>query len=72
MGLEHLGGQYPALRRAYGVAENAGRVIAKLIEVAEDFEEVEGPNYWLAKLYRALAANADFCDGGFEVVRVRR
>ncbi|CAJ8268761.1 Uncharacterised protein [Burkholderia pseudomallei] len=72
MGLEHLGGQYPALRRAYGVAENAGRAIAKLIEVAEDFEEVEGPNYWLAKLYRALAANADFCDGGFEVVRVRR
>ncbi|CAJ5109949.1 Uncharacterised protein [Burkholderia pseudomallei] len=54
------------------MAENAGRVIAKLIEVAEDFEEVEGPNYWLAKLYRALAANADFCDGGFEVVRVRR
>jgi hypothetical protein len=72
MGLEHLGGQYPALRRAYGVAETAERVIAKLIEVAEDFEEVEGPNYWLAKLYRALAANAEFCDGGFEAVRVRR
>lgn len=72
MGLEHLGGQYPALRRAYGVAETAERVIEKLIEGAQDFEEVEGPNYWLAKLYRALAENAEFCDGGFEAIRVRR
>lgn len=69
MGLEHLGGQYPALRRAYGVGEDAQRVAAKLTEGAEDFEEVSGPNYWLSKLYRALAANEDFCDGGFEVVR---
>lgn len=69
MGLEHLGGQYPALRRAYGVSEEAKRVAAKLIEGAEDFEEVSGPNYWLAKLYRALAGNEDFCDGGFEAVR---
>ncbi|MEH7846005.1 MULTISPECIES: HNH endonuclease [Rhizobium] len=71
MGLEHLGGQYPALRRNYGPAEDAGRVALKLIEGAEDFEEVSGPNHWLAKLYRALAANDEFCDGGFEVVRVR-
>lgn len=71
MGLEHLGGQYPALRRAYGSGEDAGRVAAKLIEGAEDFEDVLGPNYWLAKLYRALASNTDFCDGGFEVVRVQ-
>lgn len=69
MGLEHLGGQYPALRRAYGPGEDAGRVSQKLIEGAEDFEEVSGPNYWLAKLYRALAGNDDFCDGGFEAVR---
>ncbi|RYF06236.1 MAG: HNH endonuclease [Oxalobacteraceae bacterium] len=71
MGLEHLGGQYPALRRAYGAAENADRVAEKLLEEAQDFEDVSGPNYWLAKLYRALAANDDFCDGGFEAVRVQ-
>lgn len=70
MGLEHLGGQYPALRRAYGLGEDAERVADKLREGAEDFEEVFGPNYWLAKLYRALADNEDFCDGGFEAVRV--
>jgi hypothetical protein len=69
MGLEHLGGQYPAFRRAYGSGEDAGRVSEKLIEGAEDFEEAQGPNYWLAKLYRALAGNDDFCDGGFEAVR---
>lgn len=71
MGLEHLGGQYPALRRAYGPGENLDRVAEKLIEGAEDFEQVSGSNYWLAKLYRALAGNVEFCDGGFEAVRVR-
>jgi hypothetical protein len=70
MGLEHLGNQYPALRRAYGAAEDAERVAEKLVEGAQDFEGVSGPNYWLAKLYRALAANDAFCDGGFEAVRV--
>lgn len=70
MGLEHLGGQYPALRRAYGLSEDAERVADKLIEGAEDFEKSSGPNYWLAKLYRALADNSNFCDGGFEAVRV--
>lgn len=69
MGLEHLGGQYPALRRAYGPGEDAGRVAEKLIEAAEDCEEMSGPNYWIAKLYRSLAGNEDFCDGGFESVR---
>lgn len=69
MGLEHLGGQYPALRRAYGAGEDAGRVAEKLIEGALDFEEVSGPNYWLAKLYRELSNNEVFCDGGFEAVR---
>lgn len=71
MGLEHLGGLYPALRRAYGLGEDAGRVAVKLIEGAQDFEEVSGPNYWLAKLYRALASNIGFCDGGFDVIRVQ-
>lgn len=71
MGLEHLGSQYPALRRAYGLAEESNRVADKLIEGAQDFEEVSGPNYWLAKLYRALAGNDDFCDGGFEAIRVQ-
>ena len=71
MGLEHLGGQYPALRRAYGAGENAERVAETLIGGARDFEEVSGLNYWLAKLYRALAANGDFCAGGFEAVQVQ-
>lgn len=31
--------------------------------------EVFGENFWLVLLYRALAANQDFCDGGFEAVR---
>jgi hypothetical protein len=71
MGFEHLGGQYPAFRRAYGPGGDAERVAEKLIEGAEDFEEVSGPNYWLAKLYRALAGCDDFCDGGFEAIRVQ-
>lgn len=71
MGLVHLGEQYPSLLRAYGGAEDAQRVADKLQEVAQDFEEVAGPNNWLAKLYRALAANDEFCDGGFEAIRIR-
>lgn len=71
MGLEHLGGQYPSLRRAYGDNRDAARVANKLAEEAGDFEEAFGPNYWLAKLYRGLAGNAQFCDGGFDVVRAR-
>jgi hypothetical protein len=69
MGLDRLGEQYPALRRAYGPDGNAERVAEMLIEKANDFEEVSGPNYWLARLYRALADNAEFCDAGFEVIR---
>lgn len=71
MGLEHLGGQYHAFRRAYGASHDATRVVEKLTEVAEDNEDAFGPNFWIAKLYRALAANEKFCDGGFEVVRVQ-
>lgn len=68
--LVHLGDQYPAFRRAYGPDGNAQRVVGKLIESAEDKEEVHGLNHWLAKLYRALAADARFCNGGFQVIRV--
>lgn len=71
MGLEHMGGQYPAFSRAYGTARDAKRVADKLAELADDFETVSGPNYWLTKLYRALAGNHQFCDGGFEVARPR-
>jgi hypothetical protein len=35
---------------------------------AEDCEAVYGVNYWRALLYRALAADDVFCDGGFEVL----
>lgn len=55
----------------YGPGEDAERVAEKLVVGAKDFEEVSGPNYWLAKLYRALASNEDFCDGGFEAVQVQ-
>jgi hypothetical protein len=55
----------------YGPGEDAERVAEKLIEGAEHFGEVSGANYWLAKLYRALAGNDNFCDGGFEAVRVQ-
>lgn len=72
MGIEHLGGQYPALRRAFGPGKDAIRVAEKLTEGAEDFEEVAGQNYWLAKLYRSLASNKEFCEGGFEAIRVQR
>lgn len=71
MGLDHLGEQYPSLRRAYGAVGDAVRVSEKLTETAGDIEEVRGPNYWLSKLYRALATNAEFCDGGFEAIRVQ-
>jgi hypothetical protein len=69
MSLEHLGGQYHALSRAYGLGKDAQRVSDKLLELANDFEKVSGPNYWLAKLYRALSDNDVFCDGGFETVK---
>jgi hypothetical protein len=71
MGLEHLGGQYPALRRAYGSIGDPSRVAEKLLEVAEDLEAVHGTNYWLAKLNRALNGDGPFCASGFEVVLAR-
>ena len=72
MGLEHLGGQYGALKRAYGPREEAERVSTELLREAEDFEDLYGPNYWLSILYRALSAVDAFCDGGFEVLRTLR
>ena len=69
MGLEHLGGQYRTLRRAYGEGESAERVAIELASAGEGFEERYGENYWLAVLYRELAAHDEFCDGGFEVLR---
>ena len=71
MSLDHLGEYYPALRRAYGDDENARRVADELIEAAGDAEVVAGINFWRARLYRALAANDAFCDGGFELARIQ-
>lgn len=67
-----LGDQYRPLKRAYGTAEDALRVAARLSEEAEDLENEWGANYWLAVLYQTLANNEEFCDGGFEVIRRRR
>lgn len=69
MALEHLGGQYRALKRAYGPGEDAERVAEELTNAAEDFAERYGKNYWLAALYRALASHDEFCNGGFDVLK---
>lgn len=69
MALEHIRGQYRALIRAYGPMKDAKRVSESLVQGAADYEELYGNNYWLAVIYRALAANNDFCNGGFEVLK---
>jgi hypothetical protein len=69
MSLSHLGEEYPSLLRTYGVARDAGRVSQKLTDTADDKAEIFGENFWLVVLYRALAADLDFCNGGFEAVR---
>jgi hypothetical protein len=56
-------------RRAYGVGESAERVADELALTGADFENRYGKNYWLAVLYRTLAAHDDFCDGGFEALK---
>lgn len=71
MSLDHLGEYYPSLRRAYGNDENAVRVADELIEAAGDAEAVAGINFWRARLYRTLATNDAFCDGGFELARIQ-
>lgn len=72
MSFDHLGGWYPALRRAYGQQANAMRVSKKLLEMARDSEEARGPNFWHTKLYLALSSCKEFCDGGFEVIKPLR
>jgi hypothetical protein len=69
MSLEHLRDRYPALTRFYGPGENAGRVADELKQDADDLATNHGPNHWRAVLYRALAADDEFCDGGFEVLK---
>ncbi len=69
MALEHLGGQYRALKRVYGAGEDAERVAVELANSAEDFADRYGENYWLAVLCRALASHEDFCDGGFDALK---
>lgn len=68
MSLEHLRDRYRALARFYGPEEDAGRVADELNQDAEDLSAEHGPNHWRAVLYRALAADAAFCDGGFNVL----
>ncbi|WP_300537008.1 HNH endonuclease [Sphingosinicella sp.] len=46
----------------------AEKVSAELLRVGRSWEESFGVNYWRGLLYRTLAAQADFCDRGFDVV----
>jgi hypothetical protein len=68
MSLEHLRSERKALGRFYGQKGNAARVAAELTQDADDWEDDFGPNHWRVILYRALAANDEFCDGGFNVL----
>jgi 5-methylcytosine-specific restriction endonuclease McrA len=68
MALEYLRGQHNALNRIYGDANDADRVTQHLIEQAGEFEGSRGQNYWLTALYRTLAGDRQFCDGGFAVL----
>lgn len=69
MSLDHLRGRYRALLRLYGPAEDPGRVSAFLAQEAENYEDEYGVNHWRAILYRALANDNKFCDGGFEALK---
>jgi hypothetical protein len=69
MGLEHLGSQYLAFKRSYGKRREARKVSEMLRDGAETYEDAYGTNFWLVKLYAALAQSDEFCDGGFAVVR---
>lgn len=68
MALTNLRDMHGTFKRRYGVNKDAGRVSAELIEKAEDLESLYGCNDWLVILYRALASNTEFCDGGFNVL----
>ena len=66
--LIHLREQWKAFARYYGSSRDSMRVAEALMTEARDREEDYGPNYWQAVLCRTLAANREFCDGGFEVL----
>jgi hypothetical protein len=68
MSLGHLRDRRRALKRFYGRSRDADRVSRELMTGANDYEEDYGINHWRAILYRTLAANKDFCDGGFAVL----
>jgi hypothetical protein len=63
-----LRGKRQALERFYGPNHDADRVAAELTTDANDREADFGPNDWQTILYRELAANAAFCNGGFAVL----
>lgn len=68
MALEHLRGRYASIARIYGAGHDAALVAARLNEEATDLEASYGVNYWETVLYRELANNEAFCNGGFEVL----
>ncbi len=68
MSLEHLRSTRKGLERFYGSNCDAVRVAAELNRDADDWEDDFGPNHWRVVLYRALAADVSFCDGGFLVL----
>lgn len=68
MSLEHLRDRRRALARFYGPEKDGQRVARELMTDANDYEQEHGPNHWRAVLYRTLAGNASFCDGGFTVL----
>jgi len=68
MSLEHLRNERRSFRRFYGPHNDTDRVSFELLQNAEDWEEDFGPNHWRVVLYRGLAADIAFCDGGFEVL----
>lgn len=43
-----------------------------LEDVALDHDDLFGPNDWRSALFKALAAHAEFCDGGFKRVIARK
>lgn len=67
MSLEHLRSERRALER-FHAAGGGARVATELANDASDWEDEFGLNHWRAVLYRALAAHADFCNGGFAVL----
>lgn len=69
LSLIELRGRHKSFLRFYGKKGDAARVAAELLSEADTYESAHGPNFWRVVLYRTLAAHADFCDGGFEIVK---